>query len=132
MLDAVLAALPEVVVRRWRGLPQPVLLLPNTRRWLILVDAGLDEGEQSLHILHQIKHALDAPDRAPGSCEGDPVRTLHCYRFATNVLVPSDRLRRDLANNGSDAEGLARHYGVPVAAMRQQIRELGLMEGGKV
>ena len=118
-------------MRRWRGLPQPVLLLPNGRRWLILVDADLDEGEQSLHILHQIKHALDAPDQAASSCEDHPVRPLRCYRFAMNVLVPSDRLRHDLANSRNGVDSLARHYGVPAAAMRQHIKELGLMEGGK-
>jgi Zn-dependent peptidase ImmA (M78 family) len=129
VLDAVLAALPEVVVRRWQGLPQPVLLLPDGRSWLILVDPDVDQAEQNFHVLHQVKHILDAPDRTPGSCEGKAAQA-HCHRFAVNVLAPTIRLRHDLACGLRDAEVLAHRYGVPTAAMRRRLRELGITEGG--
>jgi len=130
VLESVLAVLPEVVVRRWHGLSQPVLLLPDGRSWLILVDPGLDQRQQNLHVLHQIKHVLDAPEVAPGRCEGDPVQTLNCYRFAVNVLAPAIRLRHDVASGTHDAEALARRYSVPTSAMRQRLSELELIVGG--
>lgn len=130
VFEAILALLPEIEVRRWRWLPQPVLLLPDARRWLILVDPDQTPGEQALHALHQVKHVIDAPDRSPGSCEGDPMQTLDCYRFAMGVLVPSASLRHEVASGNRDAEALARRYGVPASAMRQRISELGLMGGG--
>ena len=125
MLTSVLALLPEIVVRRWRWLPERVLLLPDGRRWLILIDPDQEPGEQNLHILHQIKHVIDAPQRAPGSCEGDSMQMLNCYRFAMRVLAPAHRLRRDAAGS-CPAEVLARRYGVPVSAMRQRLSELDL------
>lgn len=130
VFEAILALLPEIEVRRWRWLPHPVLLLPDARRWLILVDPDQTPGELALHVLHQVKHVIDAPDRSPGSCKGDPMQTLDCYRFAMGVLVPSVSLRHDVASGNRDVEALARHYGVPVSAMRQRISELGLIGGG--
>jgi hypothetical protein len=132
VLDAVLAVLPEVVVRHWRGLPQPVLLLPDGRSWLILVDPEVDQREQNLHVLHQLKHILDAPEVAPGSCEADPMQALNCHRFAVNVLAPTIRLHHDLASGARDAEELARSYGMPDSAMRQRLSELGLAGGESI
>ena len=127
VLDAVLAVLPEVVVRHWHGLPQPVLLLPDGRSWLILVDPEVDQAEQNLHVLHQLKHILDAPALAPGSCEADPMQALNCHRFAVHVLVPTTRLRHEVASGSRDPEVLARRYGVPTSVIRQRLSEQGLV-----
>lgn len=127
MLEGVLATLPGIEVRRWRWLPEPTLLLADGRRWLILVSSDLDEREQSLHVLQQVKRLLDVPDRVPGSCEDEQIA--NCRRFAMNVLVPTSQLRLDLADGSRDAEILARRYGVPTPVMRQRIDQLRLVEG---
>lgn len=130
MLASVLTLLPEIAVRRWRWLPEPVLLLPDGRRWLILLDPEQDSGDRNLHTMHQVKHVLDAPDLVPGSCGDNPVQARNCYRFAIGALVPTTRLRHDVASGYREAEALARSYGVPTSAMRQRLAELGL--GGHV
>lgn len=130
MSEVVQALLPEVVVRRWRGLPQPALLVPDGRRWLILVDPDLDQREQNLHVLHQVKHIVDAPDRDPDSCDEDPERALRCYRFAMSVLAPASRVCHDFASGHRDIAALARRYEVPTSAMRQLLNQLELTQGG--
>lgn len=127
LFDEALATLPGIEVRRWRWLPEPALLLADGRRWLILVSSDLDGRERSLHVLQQVKRLLDMPDRVPGSCEDEQIS--NCRRFAMNVLVPTSRLRLDLASGSRNAEVLARRYGVPTSAMRQRIDQLRLVEG---
>lgn len=126
VLKSVLAMLPEIEVRGWRWLPHPVLLLPSGRRWLILLDPDQDQRDQNLHVMHQIKHVLDAPDRPPGSCENEPSRALDCHHFAMNVLAPAILLRHDVASGIHEVAALSRRYGAPVPAMQQRLSELGL------
>lgn len=126
--ESILAHVPTITVRRWKGLPRQAMLLPKRLHWLILLEADDDEREQLFGILHELKHLIDAPQHPPGDGHASAPRIEGlCEHFAACVLMPRAWIRRDCHNGACDVDALAKRYRVPPKAMRHRLATLGFL-----
>lgn len=119
---------------------------PDTTSGLTFIEEGVKAiGVNSRHALtrqrfsiaHELGHYLnghDSYDSGGTHVESQPSylnpqqwQEIEANEFAAELLMPTDWLKRDVAEIGADGVALARRYGVSEQAMWIQLLDLKLM-----
>lgn len=132
-VEAIIQALPRLVVKRVPDLPSSGRAQWNGRAWVLLVDATEPRVRQRFSLAHELAHVIWHP--LVSNVLLDTAKTPATERveyaadyFAACLLMPRVWMKRAYFDEGiQDLPALARLFNVSWPAMRLRLEQLGFV-----
>ncbi len=128
--DAIIAALPSIIVERMYPLPVSGSAKQAKDMWIILLNDGDPATRQRFTLAHEFKHILDNPFSEyiyhTDALKSHRMAERVCDHFAANLLMPHAWVRKYWHGDMTEVEELASYFHVSKKAMEVRLVKLGL------